>query len=133
MQCAIGKCPADVNNDPTLFIALTSGSLDLAFLCVPFPTAELVTEFGNLLETVAAFVRLCTLSGSAKEHVALVNLWQGKLTKLMRLQTSPLQKFLEKMETLMDELSAYTGASAPNHSQAAWQRNSLSQLDVQYY
>jgi hypothetical protein len=105
MQCAIGKCPADISEDPTLFIALTSGSLDLTFLCAPFPTAELVTKFGNLLETVAAFVRLCTFSGAPKEHVALVNLWRGKLT---RLQTSPLQKFLEKTEMLMDELSAYT-------------------------
>jgi hypothetical protein len=122
MQCAIGKHPADISDDPALFIALTSGSFDLAFLCAPFPTAELVTEFGNLLETVAAFVRLCTFSGAAKEHVALFNLWQGKLT---RLQNSPLQKFLEKTESLMDELSAYAGASAPNHSQAAWQRKHL--------
>ncbi|KAJ7823594.1 hypothetical protein B0H14DRAFT_3729992 [Mycena olivaceomarginata] len=61
----------NISDDPTLFIALTSSSLDLAFLCAPFPTAELVTEFGNLLETVTAFVRLCTFSGTAKEHVAL--------------------------------------------------------------
>ncbi|KAJ6594423.1 hypothetical protein B0H19DRAFT_1095439 [Mycena capillaripes] len=61
-RCAVGKLPATISDDPTVFILLVSGSLELAGQCSPYtdPPTELVAEFDNLLGAAAAQRPRCT-------------------------------------------------------------------------
>ncbi|KAJ7484225.1 hypothetical protein FB451DRAFT_1392800 [Mycena latifolia] len=97
MRCAVGRLPGTVTDDPTLFISLVSGSLDLAALYESKLPAKLVAEFGNLLDAAASFAQLHN-AHNAHAHNTTIRQWLVKLTKL---EDSPLMTSPARAEPLI--------------------------------
>ncbi|KAJ7080708.1 hypothetical protein C8R44DRAFT_862823 [Mycena epipterygia] len=92
MRCAARKLAASVNDDPTLFISLVSGSLALALHYEPEnPEPELVAEFGTLLDAAASFVHLHNAS-DVQAHTTSITKWLIRLKRLTLAENSLLKK-----------------------------------------
>ncbi|KAJ7659048.1 hypothetical protein DFH06DRAFT_1194943 [Mycena polygramma] len=81
MQCAVQNVPSSVDSDPTPFISLVTSSLELAVLCKPGTTkADLVVEFGNLLDAMASFTQI----QNKNRHSTSIKEWLIKIAKFVQ-------------------------------------------------
>ncbi|KAJ6501364.1 hypothetical protein DFH09DRAFT_1051602 [Mycena vulgaris] len=85
MQCTVSKLPTRASEDSTLFLSLMSGSLALAALCTSkIPEAELVTQFGNLLDAATSFAQLHS-TDDGHVHSKTISHWLVELSRFERI------------------------------------------------
>jgi hypothetical protein len=100
MWCAASKLPGTVSDDPTLFISLMSGCLNLASSTFDNLEPELVDEFDNLLTAAAAFIQIHN-AYDAQVHSATIRQWLVKLAELSE-ENSPLLQSGQHIQLLID-------------------------------